>query len=75
MSNVKIIGPNVPNMPWQERPADNQTGLPLWRYNENPIIGRNPAPGVARILKKTRFLSKMKMEMTLCRFMHTIQDS
>ena len=36
-------------MPWQERPADNQTGLPLWRYNENPIIGRNPAPGVARI--------------------------
>ena len=49
MSNVKIIGPNVPNMPWQERPADNQTGLPLWRYNENPIIGRNPAPGVARI--------------------------
>ena len=49
MSNVKIIGPNVPNMPWQERPADNQTGLPLCRYNENPIIGRNPAPGVARI--------------------------
>ena len=49
MSNVKIIGPNVPNMPWQDRPADNQTGLPLWRYNENPIIGRNPAPGVARI--------------------------
>lgn len=49
MSNVKIIGPNVPNMPWQERPADNQTGLPLWRYNENPIIGRNPALGVARI--------------------------
>ena len=49
MSNVKIIGPNVPNMPWQDRPADNQTGLPLWRYHENPIIGRNPAPGVARI--------------------------
>ena len=49
MSNVKIIGPNVPNMPWQERPADNQTGLPLWRYNENPIIGRHPALGVARI--------------------------
>ena len=49
MSNVKIIGPNVPNMPWQDRPADSRTDLPVWRYSENPIIGRNPAKGVARI--------------------------
>nr|WP_217936514.1 glycoside hydrolase family 130 protein [Enterocloster clostridioformis] len=49
MSNVKIIGPNVPNMPWQDRPADNHSELPVWRYSENPIIGRNPAKGVARI--------------------------
>ena len=48
MSNIKIIGANVPNMPWQDRP-EGSGNLPVWRYNENPIIGRNPAKGVARI--------------------------
>ena len=48
MSNIKIIGANVPNMPWQDRP-EGSGDLPVWRYNENPIIGRNPAKGVARI--------------------------
>ena len=47
--SVKIIGANVPNMPWQDRPASDESGLPLWRYSENPIIGRSPAKGVARI--------------------------
>ena len=23
--------------------------MPVWRYTENPVIGRNPAEGVARI--------------------------
>lgn len=49
MSKVRIIGNDVPEMPWQERPAENRTNLPLWRYRENPIIGRNPVEGVARI--------------------------
>ena len=35
-------------MPWQERPAE-LNGAPVWRYKENPIIGRNPVKGVARI--------------------------
>ena len=48
MSNVKIIGPAVPNMPWQERP-EGLKDAPVWRYNENPVIGRNPVKGVARI--------------------------
>lgn len=26
-----------------------QNGAPIWRYSENPIIGRNPVKGVARI--------------------------
>lgn len=50
---VKIIGaPAVPNMPWQERPKDfpsDKGAAPVWRYRENPVIGRNPLPGVARI--------------------------
>ncbi|MCL2016253.1 MAG: glycoside hydrolase family 130 protein [Defluviitaleaceae bacterium] len=38
--NVKILGEkNIPNIPWQEKPADY--GSPVWRYNENPIIKRN----------------------------------
>ena len=46
----KILNaPAVPNMPWQDRPAEDKSGLPLWRYNENPIVGRNPSKGVARI--------------------------
>lgn len=49
MSNVKIIGASLPNLPWQDRPENDHTGLPIWRYSENPIIGRNPLPGVARI--------------------------
>jgi beta-1,4-mannooligosaccharide/beta-1,4-mannosyl-N-acetylglucosamine phosphorylase len=45
----QIIGAtDVPNMPWQERPEDLGT-IPVWRYTENPIINRNPIPGVARI--------------------------
>ena len=39
----------VPNVPWQDRPAGPQNGAPIWRYSENPIIGRNPVKGVARI--------------------------
>ena len=48
MSKYTMISPEVPNVPWQERPADLK-GAPVWRYNENPIIGRNPVEGVARI--------------------------
>ena len=49
MSTVKILNcPDVPNMPWQEKPAGHK-GAPVWRYNANPIIGRNPVEGVARI--------------------------
>ena len=47
MSNVKLLCDSLPNIPWQERPAD--CAGPLWRYTENPIIGRDPLPGVARI--------------------------
>ena len=48
MSDVKIIGPAVPNVPWQEPPAEMK-GAPVWRYSENPVIGRNPIKEVARI--------------------------
>ena len=50
MSEVKIIGEIVENMPWQEK--DNsafEQSTPVWRYQENPIIGRNPVKNVARI--------------------------
>ena len=47
MSNVKLICPSLPGMPWQDRPQD--CAAPVWRYSENPVIGRNPIPGVARI--------------------------
>ena len=48
MSKYKILGQPVPNVPWQEGP-DCFFGAPVWRYSENPIIGRNPVKNVARI--------------------------
>ena len=48
MSKIKMMGPAVENIPWQEKP-DNHTGAPVWRYSNNPIIGRNPIEGVSRI--------------------------
>lgn len=47
MSKTKLICPDLPNIPWQDRPTD--CAAPLWRYTENPVINRNPLPGVARI--------------------------
>ncbi|MBP7186108.1 MAG: glycoside hydrolase family 130 protein [Ruminococcus sp.] len=47
MADIRIIGENLSNMPWQDKPADCVT--PVWRYSENPVIGRNPLPNVARI--------------------------
>ena len=48
MSNIKIIGADVKNVPWQDKP-DGVMNAPIWRYSENPVIGRNPVKGVARI--------------------------
>lgn len=44
----KMIAPEVPNMPWQDRP-EGVVNAPIWRYDANPVIDRNPIPGVARI--------------------------
>ena len=49
MSEVKMLTAPVPNVPWQEKPDKEFNGAPIWRYSENPIIGRNPLKGVARI--------------------------
>ena len=35
---TKIIGKDLPNIPWQE-PGDNEK-LPVWRYRDNPVIDR-----------------------------------
>ncbi len=53
MSKVKMISPAVPNVPWQDKCAiEGHIGAPVWRYSENPIIGRNPVEGVARIFQQ-----------------------
>lgn len=47
MSEVKMFCEELKNVPWQEKP-EGHVG-PVWRYEGNPIIKRNPLPGVARI--------------------------
>ena len=47
MSKTTLFCPDLPNIPWQDKPAG--CAAPLWRYSENPVIRRNPLPGVARI--------------------------
>ena len=46
-SPLDLPANELPNIPWQDRPAG--CDAPLWRYRENPIIDRHPIPGVARI--------------------------
>lgn len=43
-----MITTSIPNIPWQEKP-EGIKNAPIWRYNENPIIDRNPTDNVARI--------------------------
>lgn len=45
---MRLYTSEIKVMPWQE-PAGKCTGAPIWRYMENPIIGRNPMDHVARI--------------------------
>lgn len=45
---MKLYTPKIKAMPWQE-PEGTCTGAPIWRYTENPIIGRNLIDHVARI--------------------------
>jgi len=69
MSEVKIIGPVVSNMPWQEN-TKKIVNAPIWRYDENPIIDRNPLEGVARIFNSAvmpyedRFVGVFRAEQT-----------
>lgn len=35
---MRIVGPPLPNIPWESRPAGNSD--PVWRFSQNPIIRR-----------------------------------
>ncbi|MHA6533872.1 glycoside hydrolase family 130 protein [Paenibacillus sp. BAC0078] len=37
-----IIGENLSNIPWEEKPV--ATNAPVWRYSANPIINRDAIP-------------------------------
>ena len=37
-----IVGPALPNIPWQDRPTGCKE--PLWRYDANPVIPRDLIP-------------------------------
>lgn len=39
---TKAIGPALPNIPWEDRPAG--CAEPVWRYSANPIIERHAQP-------------------------------
>ena len=47
MNEIKLLCSDLPNIPWQDRPTGSDA--PMWRYTGNPIICRNPIPGVARV--------------------------
>ncbi len=47
MSNMRLIGPELPNVPWEERPAGCRDVV--WRYSHNPILTRDAVPGVNSI--------------------------
>ncbi|MBR3438694.1 MAG: glycosidase, partial [Clostridia bacterium] len=43
----KIIGENISNLPWQEKPSGYT--YPVWRYSGNPIITRDNLQGANSI--------------------------
>jgi beta-1,4-mannooligosaccharide/beta-1,4-mannosyl-N-acetylglucosamine phosphorylase len=47
MTQIKLIGPALPNIPWEERPK-KQTDI-LWRSEKNPIITRDAVPNTNSI--------------------------
>lgn len=47
MSRIKLICPELKNIPWQNKPEN--CNAPIWRYSKNPITKRNPSPNTARI--------------------------
>ncbi|MGI6651150.1 MAG: glycoside hydrolase family 130 protein [Limnochordia bacterium] len=40
--SLKIVGPSLPNIPWEDRPRGNSEVL--WRYSQNPVIPRDLIP-------------------------------
>ena len=70
MSKYRMIAPKLPNIPWQDKDPNKLYNSPLWRYTDNPIIGRNPLPGVARIFNSAvmpyegRFVGVFRGEQT-----------
>jgi beta-1,4-mannooligosaccharide/beta-1,4-mannosyl-N-acetylglucosamine phosphorylase len=44
---AQIVGKPVPNMPWEDKPADCKEVL--WRFSGNPIFDWNPGPKAARV--------------------------
>ncbi|MBS1705667.1 MAG: glycoside hydrolase family 130 protein [Armatimonadetes bacterium] len=44
MSSIKIIGDPLPNLPWEDKPANHPH--PIWRFTKNPIIPRDPHPHI-----------------------------
>lgn len=42
MSELKIVGQALPNMPWEDRPEGCKDVV--WRYSANPIIPRDLLP-------------------------------
>ena len=47
MSQVKIIGKPLKNIPFEAKCAGDDR--PVWRYSGNPVIGRNPTKDLARV--------------------------
>lgn len=41
--NIKIISENLPNLPWEDKPADLTHDV-LWRFSGNPVVPRHAIP-------------------------------
>ncbi|HQE17823.1 MAG TPA: hypothetical protein PK607_04905, partial [Aggregatilineales bacterium] len=40
--SISIAGPDLPNLPWEDRPAGSSAVV--WRYSGNPIIPHDLIP-------------------------------
>lgn len=50
MNNNTIIGENLANILWEDKPKGNND--PVWRYSDNPIITRKAVTNANSIFNR-----------------------
>jgi beta-1,4-mannooligosaccharide/beta-1,4-mannosyl-N-acetylglucosamine phosphorylase len=60
---IKIYGESLPNIPWEEKPANCDNVV--WRSKKNPIIPRDATPNSNMLLFHTKRVLLVSLELMI----------